>query len=80
MPPGVGNGFQAIVDGTQYAYCFDREWQPGMAGTACNPLDPALGIGWPLPIDPDDRTQISAKDLAAPPFAELAVAATGGPS
>ena len=28
---------------TQYLYCFDHEWAPGMAGVACNPLDPALG-------------------------------------
>ena len=73
VPRGVANGFQAIGDGpTQYLYCFDREWQPGMAGVACNPLDPALGIEWPLPIDVDDRAQISAKDLSAPLFADLA--------
>jgi dTDP-4-dehydrorhamnose 3,5-epimerase len=71
VPPGVGNGFQALVEGTQYAYCFDHEWQPGMAGLACNPLDPDLAIAWPLPIDPADRAQVSAKDAAAPRFAEL---------
>ena len=71
VPNGVGNGFQSLVDGTQYVYCFDQEWQPGMAGTACNPLDPALGIEWPLPIDREDRAQISEKDLNAPTFAEV---------
>jgi dTDP-4-dehydrorhamnose 3,5-epimerase len=71
VPEGVANGFQAIAEATQYVYCFDREWQPGMAGSACNPLDPALGIAWPLPVDRDDPTQISAKDLAAPLFADL---------
>ncbi len=71
VPSGVGNGFQAVVDGTQYAYCFDREWQPGMAGSACSPLDPALGIEWPVAIDPDDRAQVSAKDVAAPSLAEV---------
>lgn len=70
VPNGVGNSFQAIADGTQFAYCFDDEWRPGMAGAACSPLDPALGIEWPLPIDTDDRAQISAKDLAAPTFEE----------
>jgi dTDP-4-dehydrorhamnose 3,5-epimerase len=69
VPKGVANGFQATGDGvTQYLYCFDQEWVPGMAGAACNPLDPALGIDWPLPIDPDDRAQISEKDLNAPVF------------
>ncbi len=72
VPAGVGNGFQSLVDGTQYAYCFDQEWRPGMPGVACNPLDPALGIDWPIAVDPDDRAQVSAKDLAAPTFAELA--------
>jgi len=72
VPSGVGNGFQAVAPATQYAYCLDEEWQPGMAGLACNPLDPALGIAWPMPIDPADRSQVSAKDLAAPYFADLA--------
>ena len=71
VPPGVANGFQALIDDTQYVYCFDREWQPGMAGVACTPLDQELAIPWPIQIDPDDRTQISAKDLAAPTIAHL---------
>ena len=71
VPAGVGNGFQSLVDGMQYAYCFDREWQPGMAGMACNPLDPALGIDWPITVDPDDRAQVSVKDATAPMFADL---------
>jgi len=77
VPSGVGNGFQALVAGTQYAYCFDQEWQPGMAGAACSPLDPALGIEWPWPVDPEDRAQVSAKDVAAPPLAEVLGAARG---
>ena len=28
VPSGVANGFQALAPGTQYAYCFDREWSP----------------------------------------------------
>jgi dTDP-4-dehydrorhamnose 3,5-epimerase len=72
VPKGVGNGFQATAPGvTQYVYCFDQEWVPGMPGTACSPVDPALGIEWPLPIDLDDRSQISQKDLDAPLFADL---------
>jgi dTDP-4-dehydrorhamnose 3,5-epimerase len=72
VPRGVANGFQATGPGTtQYLYCFDHEWAPGMAGVACSPLDPALGIDWPLPVDPADRAQVSEKDLGAPTFAEL---------
>ncbi|HEY9558998.1 MAG TPA: dTDP-4-dehydrorhamnose 3,5-epimerase [Acidimicrobiales bacterium] len=75
VPRGVGNGFQATGPGsTQYLYCFDQEWVPGMAGSACSPLDPALGIDWPLPVDREDRAQVSAKDRDAPTLAEL----TGG--
>lgn len=65
VPAGVGNGFQAITD-CEYLYCFDQEWAPGMAGSAVTPLDPELGIDWPVPVDTDDRAQISAKDLDAP--------------
>jgi dTDP-4-dehydrorhamnose 3,5-epimerase len=71
VPRGVANGFQATADVTQYLYCFDHEWQPGMAGVACSPIDPALGIEWPIPIDREDRGQISEKDLNAPLFADL---------
>ena len=73
VPSGVANGFQALVDGTQYVYCFDKEWRPDVEGRSCNPLDPQLQIDWPLPVDPDDRAQVSAKDIAAPMVAEWLV-------
>jgi dTDP-4-dehydrorhamnose 3,5-epimerase len=67
VPKGVCNGFQSVSDGTtQYLYTFDQEWAPGMAGTAVNPLDPALGIDWPVPVDLDDAAQLSAKDVGLP--------------
>jgi dTDP-4-dehydrorhamnose 3,5-epimerase len=72
VPPGVCNGFQALGEpGCQYLYCFDAEWQPGMAGVAVRPTDPALAIDWPLPVDPDDPASISAKDAGAALFADL---------
>jgi dTDP-4-dehydrorhamnose 3,5-epimerase len=55
---------------TQYLYCFDAEWVPGMAGIAVHPLDAALGIAWPLPVDVQDPSMISAKDAAQPAFAD----------
>jgi dTDP-4-dehydrorhamnose 3,5-epimerase len=73
VPSGVANGFQALVDGTQYVYCFDKEWRADVEGRSCNPLDPQLQIDWPLPVDPDDRAQVSAKDIAAPMVAEWLV-------
>jgi len=72
VPKGVCNGFQSLGDSpTQYLYCFDSEWVPGMAGTAVNPLDPALGIEWPMPIDVEDRAHISEKDATLPAFKSL---------
>ena len=72
VPAGVANGFQALTDGCQYVYCFDAEWEPGMAGQACNPLDPDIGIAWPIEVDVGDPAQISAKDRDAPSFADIA--------
>lgn len=71
VPEGVGNGFQAVSDPCLYLYFFDDEWRPGMAGAASTPLDPALGVTWPIPIDPEDRVQISEKDAEAPTLADL---------
>jgi dTDP-4-dehydrorhamnose 3,5-epimerase len=72
VPAGVCNGFQSTSDeGCQYLYCFGVEWQPDMAGVAVNPLDPDLAIAWPLVADPSDPSLVSAKDAAAPRFADL---------
>lgn len=71
VPSGVANGFQALDDRTQYVYCFDREWRPGMPGSACNPLDPDLAIPWPIDVDVDDPTLISVKDRDAPPYSAV---------
>jgi len=71
VPPGVGNGFQAVTD-CQYLYCFDHEWAPGMAGACVHPLDPDLAIRWPGRIDPSDPSQMSAKDAAQPRLRDLA--------
>jgi dTDP-4-dehydrorhamnose 3,5-epimerase len=72
VPAGVCNGFQATSpDGCQYLYCFGVEWQPGMTGVAVTPVDPELAIPWPIAVDPADPALLSAKDAAAPRFAEL---------
>ena len=72
VPAGVCNGFQAVSDGgCQYLYCFGEEWVPGMAGVAVSPLDPDLGIVWPIAPDPANPAQVSVKDAAAPRFADL---------
>jgi dTDP-4-dehydrorhamnose 3,5-epimerase len=69
---GICNGFQATGEGmTQYAYCFDKEWEPTMAGVAVNAFDPALGINWPIAIDRGDRSLLSEKDANLPLLSEL---------
>ncbi len=69
VPPGVCNGFQSVSPGvSQYLYCFDAEWVPGMSGVAVNPLDPDLGIVWPIPVD---RALVSAKDAGLPPLRDV---------
>jgi dTDP-4-dehydrorhamnose 3,5-epimerase len=78
VPRGVCNGFQSLSPGTtQYLYTFDAEWTPGMAGAAVHPLDPALGITWPLPVDVDDPASISEKDRGLPTLAEVLGEASG---
>lgn len=78
VPPGVCNGFQSVSDGgTQYLYCFDAEWTPGMTGVAVNPLDPALAIPWPIAVDPDDESQLSVKDAGLPTLEELLAGGEG---
>ena len=46
---GLGNSFQSVSDEPSiYLYFFEKEWRPDMPGVACNPLDPALAIEWPI--------------------------------
>lgn len=71
VPQGVCNGFQALDDDTEYLYFFDNEWQKGMSGVALTPLDPALGIDWPIEIQRDNLQQISEKDANAPTLKEV---------
>ena len=72
VPKGVCNGFQSVSEApTQYLYAFDQEWMPGMAGSAINPLDPALGIHWPVPVDTSNFSQVSQKDSAAPALNDI---------
>lgn len=72
VPEGVCNGFQTTgSEPSVYVYAFDAEWQPGMQGNAVNPIDDALGFRWPIEIDPQDRSQISAKDAGLPTFSEV---------
>ena len=52
VPRGVGNGFQALEDGTVYTYLVDAHWSAELKKTYTfvNLADPALGIEWPIPL------------------------------
>jgi dTDP-4-dehydrorhamnose 3,5-epimerase len=66
---GLGNSFQSTSDEPSvYLYYFEQEWQPGMPGKACNPLDPELNIDWP--IKEGAGMIISEKDKANPSLKE----------
>lgn len=72
VPQGVCNGFQSVSEGTtQYLYCFDTEWVLGMKGQSLTPLDPELGIKWPIPVTEADHELISQKDASAPTLREV---------
>jgi dTDP-4-dehydrorhamnose 3,5-epimerase len=67
---GLGNSFQSISDEPSiYIYHFEKEWQPGMAGVSCNPLDSELAIHWPIAegegmiISDKDRNNPSLKEV-----------------
>jgi len=53
VPRGVGNGFQALEDGTVYTYLVDAHWSAELKKTYTfvNLADPELGIEWPIPLD-----------------------------
>lgn len=72
VPKGVGNGFQSISEEfSQYLYCFDKEWSRDMPGYSITPLDPDLGIEWPIKIDKNNTELISEKDASAPLLSEI---------
>ena len=52
VPRGVGNSFQALEDGTAYAYLVDAHWSAELKKTYTfvNLADPELGIEWPIPL------------------------------
>ncbi len=66
---GLGNSFQSTSqEPSIYMYYFEKEWQPNMPGLACNPLDPELGIDWPIKLG--EGMIISDKDQSSPSLKE----------
>ncbi|VEE63446.1 dTDP-4-dehydrorhamnose 3,5-epimerase [Shewanella putrefaciens] len=56
IPQGFAHGFQTLTDNVELIYCHSEHYhQPSERGL--NPLDPTLGIKWPLVI-----SQLSDRD------------------
>lgn len=63
VPRGVGNAYQALDDGTAYAYLVNDHWRAGTTYTALDLGDATAAIPWPIPLVDAD---ISEKDRANP--------------
>jgi len=68
IPPGCGNSYQVLEPATAYIYLTTGLWSADTSYPAVSPLDPQLGIGWPLS---GEQAVLSAKDLAAAPLAQF---------
>ena len=60
IPEGFAHGFQALSDDCELVYLHSAAYAPG-AEAGVNPLDPRLGVCWPLPI-----TEMSTRDAGHP--------------
>jgi dTDP-4-dehydrorhamnose 3,5-epimerase len=68
---GLGHAFMSLIEGSTVFYVCSTAYAPGREH-GVNPLDPAIGIGWPQ-IGPDGEPLahvLSEKDDAAPTLAE----------
>ena len=67
LAEGIGHGFMAVSDLATVTYLCSTPYAPGREH-GVNPLDPALGIGWPL--EEAAEPVLSGKDAAAPSLDE----------
>ncbi|GIH91017.1 dTDP-4-dehydrorhamnose 3,5-epimerase [Planobispora siamensis] len=66
---GLGHAFLALSDGATVVYACSQPYAPGREH-GVHPLDPAVGIDWPLEGEP----LLSDKDAAAPTLQEALTA------
>ncbi|MGA1780355.1 MAG: dTDP-4-dehydrorhamnose 3,5-epimerase family protein [Planctomycetota bacterium] len=65
IPPGVAHGMQALEDDVTLLYVHGAAYDPALE-RGVRPDDPALAIGWPLPV-----VALSDRDRALPDLAAL---------
>ncbi len=63
VPERFAHGYQALSDGAELGYQTSAFYAPASEG-GLSPLDPALGIRWPLPIAEISRKDADAQTLA----------------
>jgi dTDP-4-dehydrorhamnose 3,5-epimerase len=68
VPRGVGNSYQTLVEDTVYSYLVNDHWSAAAEYTMLNLADETVAIPWPIPLE---QAQISDKDRAHPPLAEV---------
>ena len=68
LAEGLGHGFMAVSEQATVMYLCSTPYAPGREH-GVHPLDPALGIAWPLD-GPADAPVLSDKDAAAPTLDE----------
>jgi dTDP-4-dehydrorhamnose 3,5-epimerase len=71
LSEGLGHGFMALTDHATVLYLCSTPYAPGREH-GVHPLDPVLGISWPLGLEYDPL--LSAKDTAAPTLDEALAA------
>jgi dTDP-4-dehydrorhamnose 3,5-epimerase len=65
---GLGHGLQALTDDATVAYLCSAEFDPAVE-RGIHPLDPDVGIAWPVP-----EPLLSPRDAGAPTLAEARAA------
>jgi dTDP-4-dehydrorhamnose 3,5-epimerase len=64
IPQGFAHGFQTLSDGVEMLYAHSAAYTAAAEG-GLHPLDPRLGLSWPLPVQ-----GLSARDAGHAPIAE----------
>ena len=72
LSEGLGHAFMALTDAATVMYLCSTPYAPGREH-GVHPLDPALGIAWPLD-ETGGAPVLSAKDAAAPTLEEALLA------
>lgn len=65
IPKGFAHGFQTLAEDTDLSYCHSAAYAPDLEG-GVNPMDPDLGIHWPLPA-----ANMSDRDQALPMLVDI---------